>query len=82
MECRNILVGDIVLVQNAKSFRGHWKLAGVCSAVPSKDGKVRDVELRYKSLTDGKSYDGSKDLCIKRSAHRLVLVVPAEDRPI
>jgi len=80
VDCRNLAIGDIVLVQDSKSLRGHWKLAEVCSAIPGKDGKVRDIEIRYKNQSEGACYDGSKDLTIKRSVHRLVLIVPVEER--
>ena len=80
VESRNLRVDDVVLVQDTKSLRGMWKLAEVTLAIPSKDGKVRDVELRYKNLTDDLKYNGAKDVIIKRSVHRLVLIIPAEER--
>ena len=67
-------------MQDSKSFRGNWKLAEVSSATPGSDGKVRDVTLRYKIQDDDTIYKGSKDMSINRSAHRLVLIVPVEDR--
>ena len=81
VEVRDLSVGDIVLVQDSKSFKGEWKLAEVCHATPGKDGRVRDVELRYKSQGDNVEYKGTKDVNIKRSVHRLVLIVPVEERP-
>ena len=55
-------------------------MAEVMDTVPTSDGKVRDVTLRYKAQT-GKSnkYNGSPDVIIKRSVHRLVLLQEAED---
>ena len=80
VECRNLCKGDIVLVQDAKSFRGQWKMAEVHSAECSKDGKVRDVVLRYKNQNGKRSYTGSKDLYLNRSVHRLVVILPIEER--
>ena len=77
---RNVQVGDIVLVQDAKAIRGDWKLAEVKEVKSSKDDKVRDVILRYKVQGDSRDYKGVKDTIIDRSVHRLVIVVPAEER--
>ena len=77
---RNLCVGDIVLVQDSAAIRGQWKLAEVCCILHSKDDKVRDVELRYKSQSPETNYKGSKDIRIRRSVHRLVLLVPVEER--
>ena len=80
VESRNVCVGDIVLVQDAKSLRGQWKLAEVAEADPSTAGKVRNVVLRYKNQDSQKLYTGSKDILINRSVHRLVVILPIEER--
>ena len=80
VEQRNVSVGDIVLVQDSNTLRGQWKLAEVCEAERSKDGKVRDVVLRYKRNNGKSDYTGTKDTKIKRSVHRLVIIVPVEER--
>ena len=80
VEARNLSEGDVVLVQDTNSLRGQWKLAEVHTVEPNNDGKVRDIVLRYKNHVDGTSYNGSKDLYIKRSVHRLVVVVPVDER--
>ena len=77
---RNVRVGDIVLLQDAKALRGNWKLAEVKEVKSSKDGKVRDVILRYKFQTESRDHKGVKDTLVDRSVHRLVIVVPAEER--
>ena len=55
---RNLKVGDIVMVQDSNIVRGQWKLAQVCEANPGKDGKVRDVQIRYKALEANNTYHG------------------------
>ena len=80
VESRNLRNGDIVLVQDAKSLRGQWKLAEVHSAEPGKDGKVRNVELRCKYQDGQQMYKGWNDAFINRSVHRLVLILPKEER--
>ena len=66
VEHRNLRVGDIVLVPDSKSLRGNWKPAEVSRADPGSDGKVRDVELRYKIQDDSEKYTGVNDTKIKR----------------
>jgi hypothetical protein len=65
-------VGDIVMIQDSNIVRGQWKLAQVCEANPGKDGKVRDVQIRYKALETNTTYHGCDDTIIRRSVHRLV----------
>ena len=77
---RCIQVGDIVLVQDSNAVRGQWKLAEVIEAVPGKDKLVRDVTLRYKAQGPGGQYNGCRDETIKRSVHRLVVLLPKEEQ--
>ena len=56
----------------------HWKLAEVIS-VDNKDNRVRDVTLRYKPEGDGKHVD-KRNIIIKRSAHKISLLLPVEER--
>ena len=79
----NLKTGDIVLVQDKNATRGQWKLAEVMEAKAGRDGKVRDVTLRYKSQAPGKQgnvskYTGAPDTIIKRSVQRLVLILEAD----
>ena len=76
---RNLQIGDIVLVQDSNVVRGKWKLAQVCEILPSSDKKVRDVVVKYKQQSESKTYTGVKDTKVKRSVHRLVLLLPVEE---
>ena len=57
-------------------------MAEVLEAEPGRDGKVRDVTLRYKiprqQSSNANQYSGQQDKIIKRSIHRLVLILEAE----
>ena len=77
---RNVRIGDIVLVQDANSIRGQWKMAEVIEIESSRDEKVRDVTIRYKLQKSGIAYKGQPDVCIRRSVHRLVVLVPIEEQ--
>ena len=55
-------------------------MAEVIEAVPGKDNKVRDVLLRYKAQHKGKEYKGQPDIQLKRSVHKLVVILPVEER--
>ncbi|XP_068247848.1 uncharacterized protein [Palaemon carinicauda] len=76
---RNVKPGDIVLVQNCNTIRGQWKLAQVTSVQSSRDHKVRDVSVRYKIQRPGRLYEGQDDVCVNRSVHRLVVLLPIEE---
>ena len=78
-ERRNLCVGDIVIFQDSNLLKGHWKMGEVISADLSKDGKVRNVHVRYKPQRDG-PYKGERDIVVKRSAHRIVVILPMEER--
>ena len=80
VESRNLREGDIVLVQEKTALKGSWKLAEVCKAHISKDGKVRNVTLRYKLNDDTQLYKGKMDSNVERSVHSLVLILPIEEQ--
>ena len=69
---RNLLVGDIVLVQDSNHVRGKWQIARVSKVLPGDDGLVRRVELEYKNP------DGRKFTTIERPVQRLIVLVPVE----
>ncbi|XP_043234175.1 uncharacterized protein LOC122387784 isoform X1 [Amphibalanus amphitrite] len=77
---RNFQVGDIVIVQEDNPARATWRMAEISKIEPSSDGLVRDVTLRYKPLTSGSEYNGRPDILIKRSTHRLILIIETDER--
>ena len=77
---RNLRPGDIVLVQDTNLIKGKWKWAKVTVAKPGRDGRVRDVTLQYKIQQPGLKYDNQDYMEIKRSVHRLVVLLPVEEQ--
>ena len=67
-------------MQEKTALKGSWKLAEVCKAHISKDGKVRNVTLRYKLNDDTQLYKGKTDSNVERSVHSLVLILPIEEQ--
>lgn len=70
---------DLVLVQDTNMIRGKWKLAQVTETEPGKDGKVRDVTVQYKNIDPGAKYVGCTGTLVRRSVHRLVVILPIEE---
>ncbi|XP_077149194.1 uncharacterized protein LOC143810206 [Ranitomeya variabilis] len=52
----NIQSGDVVLVKDTQSHRNEWPLGIVIKTLPSKDGKVRKVEVRVCKLGENKLF--------------------------
>ncbi|CAC5368506.1 unnamed protein product [Mytilus coruscus] len=77
---RNLQVLDLVLVQDNNSFRSNWKLGKIVEAKSSRDGVTRDVTVRYKNIGPGTKYTGTQDLLIRKSAHRIVVLLPVEEQ--
>jgi len=74
---RNIMKGDVVIVQDSNLIRGKWRIGRVTKADPSlRDGFVRNVEIEYKN-TGSKNY-----LTITRAVQRVIVLVPTEDQAI
>ena len=68
---RNVMVGDVVLVQDTKQRKGDWKLGRVVRADPSlRDGFVRNVDIQHKN-------PGLTSLTtITRPVQRVIVMVP------
>ena len=72
-EVRNLMVGDIVLVQDLNSLRGNWKRAIVSEVLPSKDDKVRRVNVSYITTTGVRSE-------VERPVQKLILLNPVDEQ--
>ena len=69
-ERRDVKLNDVVMVQDANPVRGEWTLGVVDEVIGSKDGRVRNVMIRYKK--------GDTNMWIQRAVQRLIVIVPAE----
>ena len=45
-----------------------------------RDSLVRDVKIRYKINTEDVGYTGCKNRYLKRSVHRIVVLMPVEEK--
>ena len=79
-ERRNLCVGDIVIFQDSNLIKNYWKSGEIVIAEKSKDGKIRNVSIRYKPKKEGINYKGQKDMIITRSAHKVVVILPVEEK--
>ena len=80
---RNVLLGDVVLIQDANQVRGNWKLGIVSQTDPGDDGKVRNVEVQYKNPKPEEAVEkcqGRGYVTVQRPAHRLIVLVPADNK--
>jgi hypothetical protein len=78
---RQLKVGDIVLITDSNTLRGHYYPAVVREVFASKDGKVRKVMLAYKNFRVGEKvheYKGVHDTQVCRSVRKLALLVPID----
>ena len=78
---RNLIVGDIVMIQDSNLVRGNCRLGRVSKTKPGDDDKVRNVEVQYKNLKIGKPVGkcSRQDyVTIERAVHRLVVILPVD----
>ena len=71
-ESRNLVKGDVVLVQDINAVRGSWRKAVVRDLKASKDNRVRRVIVSYRSPT-------GMLIEVERPVQNLVLLVPASE---
>ena len=70
---RNLLIGDIVMIQDSGKIKGKWRLGKVVKADPSsRDGLVRQVEIMYKN-PESKSF-----IKVMRAVQRVVVISPID----
>ncbi|XP_077137143.1 uncharacterized protein LOC143796157 [Ranitomeya variabilis] len=67
----NIKTGDVVLMKDSQSHRNEWPLGLITKVFPSKDGKIRKVEVKV-----GKS--GESKLFLRPVAELVLLFSPKE----
>ena len=80
-EKRNMKVGDVCLLKDAKTFRAEWRLARVTATFPDRRGKVRNVEVRVvRSRDSSRNYKPVQSNYLKRHVSNLIVLVPAEDQ--
>ena len=77
---RNLLVGDVVLMQKESELTNKYRLAVVKRADPDEDGMTRKVLLSYYNTDPGVTYKrgGYPEKTTERAVHGLVVVVPAD----
>ena len=76
---RNVLVGDVVLIQYSDAIRGEWKMGTVSKAEPSPDdGAVRKSTVKYKQKLQGLKFKVGFTT-IKRPVQKLVILVPVDE---
>ena len=66
---RNVMVGDVVLIQDSNQVRGNRKLGKVSEVHPGEDGKVRKVEVPCKNPEPGEpvnKYQGQGYVTVQR----------------
>ena len=71
-QSRNLMKGDVVLVQDINAIRGKWKRAVVQEPKISKDGKVRRVVISYRTAS-------GMYVEVERAVQCLVLLVPVNE---
>ena len=71
VERRNVMIGDVVLLQDSNVVRGEWKMGIISEITASKDGLIRRVNVTYKR--DSTSYT------VSRAVLRLIVLVPKDE---
>lgn len=80
---RNVMVGDVVLMQDANQVRGNSRLGIVSRVDPGDDGRVRRVEVQYKNPKPGEAvekYKGPGYVTVQRAVNSLIVLVPADSK--
>ena len=75
---RNVMVGDVVMMQDSNAIRGEWKLGKISKVEGDKNGVVRKCEVQYKPKVDVDNTN-KKYVTLKRLVQRLIVIVPANN---
>ena len=54
-DCRNVSVGDVILLKDSSMARNYWPMGVVTKVFPSEDDRVRKVEIRVVDREGGSS---------------------------
>jgi hypothetical protein len=80
-ECRNLCVGDLVLICESTKLKAKYKLGIVDTVTYSIDSVVRTVMVRYVLIQkDTKGAMKTRVVRVSRSVQRLVLILPVEEQ--
>lgn len=67
-ECKNVSVGDVVLMVDDSVNRSYWRLGRVTECLTSKDGLVRSVNVR--APTENKA-----PIILKRPINKIIVLI-------
>ena len=79
VERRNVLVGDMVLIEDTRAKRGVWKIGIVKDVKVSGDVRVRRAVVMYKNISESQpasQYQGTPYVEVDRPVHNLIVLVP------
>ena len=78
---RNLCVGDLVMIADCSPIKAKYKLSLVHDVHQSDDGIIRSATIRYVLLQkNAKGEECVKNIHVKRSVQRLVLILPVEEQ--
>ena len=80
---RNIMPGDIVLVQYKGKVSSTWKLAKVVEVFPDKHGVVRTCEVAFRPKSKGEKllpYKTKQLYHLRTAVQRLCILLPVEEQ--
>lgn len=83
VECRNVEVRDVVLVQDSNAVRGEWRTGIVNNTFPSADCKVGKGTILYKNFQSNEhviDYKEAKYTTIERLIQRSIVLLPKRER--
>lgn len=79
---RQFSVGDVVLVKDTNPIRGVWSWGQIDSILPSSDGLVREVIIRYKSGLESRgkkeNLQGIRSKFVRKSVRDLALLLESD----
>ena len=74
-ERRNVRIGDIVIIQDAKLKRSQWKLGIITQATKGVDNRVRRVKVEYVNVHSG----SATRVEVERPVQQLVVILAVDE---